>query len=64
MKVELHSNGKIRVILISETLIESAYLNTMLQSAAKGSSVKLEADGRLQAQGEEWRASAVVSMEV
>jgi hypothetical protein len=43
MRVELHVNGAVQVILIPETPIDNMVLFQMQDSAKKGRAVKLEA---------------------
>lgn len=43
MRVELHSNGSTQIHLKADTTIESAYLRTMQELAAKGATVRITA---------------------
>ena len=60
MKIELRSNGDVRIRLEAETPIEAAYLQTMRDGAAKGVAVKL-IDGADGSAGE--ATSIIVAME-
>jgi hypothetical protein len=45
MKVELHINGGLNVLLMPETEIERVVLSAMLTNADKGQAVKLKGRG-------------------
>ena len=62
MKVELHLNGRISIILIPESTIERTIIAEMISHAGKGKAVMLMADaGTNEADGVS--GAAVVSVE-